>query len=859
MIRKSVKSSAILILLGTMILSGGCEGKKETAKKKTTSPVATARQAISTPTLAAPTGKQGKAKARAPEAKAKAKPASKPRGPVTLPPSSIAPLDAAVDTMDGTTPSGAQKELKSLAAPSLPPAIESARGEAQPVAYKPKLVSAQTNVDVILDASGSMAAQFGATSKTKFDMLKEAFYDVIYEMGGQQKDFPRNVAVRLFGSEHPASDKMCKDSKLIASMGAPNLSGIRAVVDGLTAQGTSPISYALSQASKDFPAGGRADRVMVLISDGGDNCGGDPCKVARDLQTGITKTIINVVAFDISPSEEKGLKCIAEASDGKYFLARNESELRQAIGNAVNSTVPYNLKLTALAGASPIPFDLTVYRAGTESSVLKGKSFGTKLLTLKSGSYDILIEYAQSPETRKPSKILKGVEILSTTKVEQTITFDLGEVKLMAVDNEGKIVPATFTVTETEPASTIARMETGNAAKSFFLATGTYDIAANLVESGPDEEFTVIERGLKVEPGRAIERTFRFQKGTLALKGITTQKKSIPLLFQAYKAGRADVLIASGAFNAEGGSVLLAPGNYDLLAIGTDPDMAASPRTMVSNVEIRAAETSEVTANFEMGMLSLSAIDGKGNRLPASFVINDHTTSIKMATLVSESGGAVDIPLPPGAYDVVASSLKSILEPKPSVPMSNIVVTAKTPVSKVIKFVLGTLRLRGSNAKEEPLRTQFTIYRTGSNEIVSSAPESNDWMVFDLAPGIYDALGTDIAATKSPKPMIWLRDLRVEDGKSISHEAIFTNGKLKIIGRGPNSKVIVCHFKIFKYGMDGDLINGVTGDDWEIFEIAPGRYYLEASYHDEAQSVLLKKWVNITIGDNEVVEQVLRF
>jgi len=858
MMRKSIKIGAIFLLLTALITSSSCKGKSEKTPKEVKTPAATARQAISTPTLSTKGEEKKKAAAKT-ETKTEKKAKAKPRGPVTLPSIPKTGLNVAVETIGGETTSKAQKELKSLAAPDLAPTIKKVRDDAQSVSYEPKLVTAKTNIDVILDASGSMAAPFGATSQSKLDMLREAVEDVIFEMSAQQEEFPRNIAIRLFGSEFPASEKMCKDSKLLAGMGAPNLSGVRALLKGVEAQGTSPIAYAISKSEKDFPSGINVDRVVVLVSDGGDNCGGDPCQIAKELQSKPTKTIINVVAFDINPSEETGLKCIADASDGKYFLARNESELRQALGNAINSTVPYNLKLTALAGNSPIPFKLTVYRAGTERTVLSGKSFGTKLLTLKPGSYDILIEYAESPETKKPSKILKGVEILSTTKVEQKVAFDLGEVQLMAVDNEGKTVPASFTVTEVKPSSTIARMETKNTSKTFYLPPGTYDISAELLDSGPDEDFTVVERGIKIEIGKSTESIFKFQKGNLAIRGITTQEKSIPFLFQAYRAGRADILIASGAFNSEGGSVLLAPGNYDLLVIGTEPDMAASPRTMISGVEIKAAETSEITAKFEMGMLFLSAIDGKGNDLPSSFVISDHSSNIEMATLISEAGKEVSIPLPPGNYDVVASSLKSILEPKPSVPMSNIAVDAKKPLRKVIKFVLGTLRLRGSNAKEKPVRTQFTIYRASSNEIVSKAPVSDNWMLFDLAPGIYDALGTDLSSRKADKPMIWLRDLKVEDGKSISHEAIFTNGKLKIIGRGPNNKIIRCHFKIFKYGMDGDLINGVTGDDWEIFEIAPGRYYLEASYHDERKSVLLKKWVNINIGNNEVVEHVLRF
>jgi hypothetical protein len=114
-------------------------------------------------------------------------------------------------------------------------------------------------------------------------------------------------------------------------------------------------------------------------------------------------------------------------------------------------------------------------------------------------------------------------------------------------------------------------------------------------------------------------------------------------------------------------------------------------------------------------------------------------------------------------------------------------------------------------------------------------------------------------STTEPKPVQWLRNLKVEDGKTVSHEAIFTAGKIKVIGRGPNNKVISCAFRIFRYGSDRELISGTTSDDWEVFEIDPGKYYLEASYVDEDQAVTLKKWINVSVGDNEVVEQVLRF
>ncbi|HPQ81737.1 MAG TPA: VWA domain-containing protein, partial [bacterium] len=730
--------------------------------------------------------------------------------------------------------------------------------QAQQVPYSPQLVRARTDIDIIIDASGSMAAIYSTTNKRKLDLVREALYDIIFGMGQQQTDYPVNLGVRAFGSDSPASDANSQDSRQIVPMGAPDLAGIRSLLDPLTAQGLSPVAYALAQAMTDFPAGSTADRVIVLVADGADNTNGDPCEtVSQVINAGPVKTTIHVVAYDVAPADMEQLECIARRGDGQFFLARNEGELRAALDQAINSTIPYSLKLTAQAGATPIPFTLSVLRAGSEQVIRREKSFGTKLLRLDPGSYDLLIEYSDSPEVKKPSKVIKGVQILATTKVEQTIAFDLGQVTLLAVGGDGTPAPARFQIFKDGAAGVAAEIESLAGPATFFLTPGTYDITAELLE-GQIEGFSLSEKGIEVASGQATDKTFLFQKGAITLRAVTTQREPSPFVFHIYRADRPDQLIASGAAPIEGGQFFFAPGLYDIIVMGADSRMPVSPRTKISGVDVQAAGTTDITAILEMGTIKLSAVDGKGGKLPALFILRDKETQAEMGRATSSSGDPVQISIPPGTYDIVASSLKSNLEPKPSVPVSGVVVTADKPVEQVIRFVLGTLKLRGRNAKEQPMQTQFTIYKAASDEIVTTAPASGDWIIFDLAPGTYDALGVNTSSSDKPQPMIWLRDMKVADGQTVSHEAIFTAGKLKIIGRGPNNQVIKCSFKVFQYGKDRELINGTTGQDWEVFEIQPGKYYLEAGYNDEEQSVMLKQWVNISVGENEVVEIVLR-
>lgn len=842
-------------LLFNLFLASSC--RHETKPKN--QPVAEVKQSIETPTLLPP----------APASKVDEKPVLLPPvGPSTAQPEPAlqpaAPPDIAtapLATIPGTKAPGQQDtqgKVASLAAPEITVPAEAPKPAApESVLYQPRLVTAQTNIEVILDASGSMSAPTGSTNQSKFDAARQALYDVVYSMGQQQQDFARNIAVRLFGSKFDISANSCDDTDLVAAMGEPNLDGVRSSLDKAKPKGSSPISFAISKAAEDFPIASSAERMIVLVVDGSDSCQQDPCAAAAKLQDSKAKTLINVVAFDISPEDQPKLECIAKAADGKFFLARNEAELRAALDEAINSTVPYTLKISAVSGGTPMPFNLIVYKAGTQEAVLRGESLGTKFLNLKAGTYDILVEYAGSPEGKKPSKILKGVEILATTRLEQTIDFDLAPLTITALNNEGIAVPARFKFLKAGTLDQMGIGETGNASKTFFLTPGQYDITGELIEAQP-EPFNVLENNVDLKAGTGLEISLKFQKGVLTLRGVTTQNIPTPILFQAYKSGT-EQIVASGAFPADGGSVSLAPGVYDLLVMGEDPTMASSPRTKISNVVMRPSEITDIVAKLEMGLLTISAVDGKGNRIPAEFIIHDAGTEAEIGRTSSPSGQPVTISIPPGIYDIIASSLKSILDPKPSVPVNSVSVTSQQPTEQVIPFVLGTLRLRGRNAKEQPVRTQFTVYRAATDEVVAKAPPSNDWMVFDLAPGVYDVLATNLSGTDQIQPMIWIRNVRVEDGKTLSQEAIFTAGKLKVIGRGPNNRIISCNFKIFKYGTDRELVNGVTGDDWEIFEIEPGKYYVEASYHDEDQSVTLKKWINIEIGENEVVELILRF
>jgi hypothetical protein len=69
--------------------------------------------------------------------------------------------------------------------------------------------------------------------------------------------------------------------------------------------------------------GVKAPAVMVVISDGNETCGTDPCAVARRLRQRKPRLIINVV--DIMGTGAGA--CLARATNGRVFKATNAQEI----------------------------------------------------------------------------------------------------------------------------------------------------------------------------------------------------------------------------------------------------------------------------------------------------------------------------------------------------------------------------------------------------------------------------------------------------------------------------------------------------------------------------------------------------
>jgi Ca-activated chloride channel family protein len=75
--------------------------------------------------------------------------------------------------------------------------------------------------------------------------------------------------------------------------------------------------------------------VVVLLTDGEETCGGDPCKLARQLRAEAKQLTIHVIQFKVPGStwllSGTGSACMAQETGGLSLSAHNKTELVEAL------------------------------------------------------------------------------------------------------------------------------------------------------------------------------------------------------------------------------------------------------------------------------------------------------------------------------------------------------------------------------------------------------------------------------------------------------------------------------------------------------------------------------------------------
>ncbi|MDP1726148.1 MAG: VWA domain-containing protein [Bacteroidota bacterium] len=190
----------------------------------------------------------------------------------------------------------------------------------------------KTRILFLLDASGSMYAKLDDDSR--INIAKKLLCKTIDSLYGQKN---LEIALRVYGHTSPTSQRNCKDTRLEVPFGENNFAAVKKRINSITPKGTTLIAHSLLQSAYDFPKEPYTRNVIILITDGIEECSGDPCAVSEALQSqGI---VLKPFIIGIGSTDEfkKAFECV-----GRYYDANTEQgfddALKIVVSQALNNT-----------------------------------------------------------------------------------------------------------------------------------------------------------------------------------------------------------------------------------------------------------------------------------------------------------------------------------------------------------------------------------------------------------------------------------------------------------------------------------------------------------------------------------------
>jgi Ca-activated chloride channel homolog len=175
----------------------------------------------------------------------------------------------------------------------------------------------------IFDDSYSMWAPWN--SNVKIEVAKKVMSKFLDSL----KNLPNlEIALRCYGHTTNFKARNCKDSKLEVPF-APvktNYLTVKQRILKLNPEGTTPIAYSLGECTADFTPCSNCRNIVILITDGIEECGGNPCEVSIQLQKkGIfLRPFVIGVGLDVKFADVFG--CM-----GKFYDVSNEANFEDVL------------------------------------------------------------------------------------------------------------------------------------------------------------------------------------------------------------------------------------------------------------------------------------------------------------------------------------------------------------------------------------------------------------------------------------------------------------------------------------------------------------------------------------------------
>ncbi|WGW04140.1 vWA domain-containing protein [Tropicibacter oceani] len=217
---------------------------------------------------------------------------------------------------------------------------------------------------LVLDGSGSMWAEL-PEGRSRIEVARDVLADFL-----SARDPAKPLGVIAYGHNRRGD---CSDIETIAAVGVQDGHALSQRLRALMPRGKTPLADALRRAVSEIPSTAeQAD--IVLVTDGLETCGGDPCAVAAELAASGIPIRAHVVGFGLTEAEVQQIACVADQTGGLILATQSGAELSDALLRTASApvaepvqpgTASLNLSIRADIAGRP---DQVAFRAVNEAT-----------------------------------------------------------------------------------------------------------------------------------------------------------------------------------------------------------------------------------------------------------------------------------------------------------------------------------------------------------------------------------------------------------------------------------------------------------------------------------------------------------
>lgn len=191
-----------------------------------------------------------------------------------------------------------------------------------PVSADDAARNCQSDAMLVFDASGSMGTTDYTLKVPRIARLKQSLGIVVPEVAPI-----RRLGLIVYGEG--AYDE-CNSIQLHMRPTANASDELLSIVETINPRGRTPLTDSVQQAAnvldyRNEPA------VVVLVTDGEETCGGDPCALGTLLEKTGKDITVHVIGYREAGADYFRARCIADATGGRYFAVSTEDQLIDAL------------------------------------------------------------------------------------------------------------------------------------------------------------------------------------------------------------------------------------------------------------------------------------------------------------------------------------------------------------------------------------------------------------------------------------------------------------------------------------------------------------------------------------------------